>query len=156
MTAVYLREHSATSSGGAKSEEKGGGREDEDASETGYRGGGDCSDSTSGTGALMLLLCFLPFLICSWRKRPSDSSGDTDGPDPGSCDVDNLADVWRSGRLVRRDRVGVGGGGGGGDGDESDMDKPASMHRKTKGRAESFDSKGYSTGISGRNVGRGE
>lgn len=80
---------------GAKSEEKGGGREEEDASEAGYCGGGDCSVSFSVAAAVISSwLRRGLFCSCSQCTTGSTTSAleDTKGLVAASCDADNAAD----------------------------------------------------------------
>lgn len=76
----------------AKSDEKGGGRDEDEASEAGYcGGGGECSTASSSAGACLAApsWCFARRWLCT---KVSTDSGDADGPIPASCDPDNAAD----------------------------------------------------------------
>ncbi|KAH8709409.1 hypothetical protein HC256_009330 [Beauveria bassiana] len=101
-----LRAGRSGSSTDAKSEEKGGGRDEDEASETGYcGGGGECSATSWSAGEEA------PLVAVSWLAarrsqctKVSTDSGDAEGPVPASRDADNAADYQRL-RSYRRGRV---------------------------------------------------
>lgn len=94
-----LRAGRSGSSTDAKSDEKGGGRDEDEASATGYcGGGGECSATSwsAATDASLLAAALSRAAVAAWRcsrcNNVSTDSGDAEGPVPASCDADNAAD----------------------------------------------------------------
>lgn len=93
-----MRTGRSGSSSDVNSDEKAGGRGEDEASETGYCGGGGECSATSWSAAEDAPLAALSRLATRCTRVSADS-GEAEGPIAASCDADNVADYRRRARV---------------------------------------------------------